>query len=482
MYQVYGQEDTMSVKITKRDLAKMKITLSKDACFDLRLDSFRLQNKLSEKYGEAPAILDEAEKAIRISIDESMGTKYIIDSDEGGINIVGGHYVAIHEAIKALISRFGDDCVFDGNTISGKADVQIEWENDGSAQKLLSGEMGEKTKYRLVWNDEFDGEKIDYEKWSGCANMGLENVTLSFDDDAVHLEDGKLIMTADVIDKENRKYLSNYSVSTHDTMNYSGGYLEMRARVPMRGMGEWPSYWAISTDSEIFLKKYMSEHDGNVPPTGYSVEVDMFEVFSSKDTIIPNLHKMFYLGYHCMGISTGKYFDKNGSPMPDRVQLSGIDAGASVSGTRGYIFEATENMTATENANDWHNYGFLWNKDLMAFSVDGVFYYAYSMKDQGKDDSFNPTYYDKDGNPRRFGMDGFEYQNMALSLILNNMLFPEGCIFPWAQKLDKKNDDVLFPLKYEVEYMRLYQTEGDKIYTPSVIGNGKKYFSVTYFG
>ena len=464
--------------IKTANLSTYSIKIPENACFDIRLDAFKLQKAISEKYGMTCPIVTECDgNAIAISLDESLGTKYGIIADNGNsVKIIGGHFVAIHDAIKYLISNMGDDVFFDSEELWGQADVEIDWQDDGSAAALLNGTTGEKKNYRLVWNDEFDGEKIDYEKWSGCANMGLKNVTLTFDDDTVKVEDGKLIMTTDVIDRENRKYISNYSVSTHDTMNYSGGYLEMRAKVPMKGMGEWPSYWAISTDSEIFLKKYMSEHDGNVPPTGYSVEVDMFEVFSSKDTVIPNLHKMFYLGYHKMGISTGKYFDKNGNPMPDRVQLSGIDVGASESGTRGYTFESTE------VANDWHNYGFLWNKDLMAFSVDGVFYYAYSMHDTDKNESFNPTYYDKDGNPRRFGMDGFEYQNMALSLILNNMLFPENGIFPWAQEIDKKNDDALFPLKYEVEYMRLYQTEGDKIYTPQVIGEGKKYFSVTYFG
>ena len=470
------------MKITKDSLTNFSIKIPEGTCFDIRLDAYKLQKAIFEKYGISCPIVTRCDgNAITISIDESLGAKFAIISD-GDFRILGGHFVAIHDAIRYLISNINGDTFFDAEEIWGESDVKLDWQDDGSAAALLTGTVGEKKNYRLVWNDEFDGEKIDYEKWSGCANMGLKNVKLTFDEDTVRLEDGKLIMTTDVIDKEKRQYISNYSVSTHDTMNYSGGYLEMRAKVPMKGMGEWPSYWAISTDSEIFLKKYMSEHDGNVPPTGYSVEVDMFEVFSSKDTVIPNLHKMFYLGYHKMGISTGKYFDKNGNPMPDRVQLSGIDVGASESGTRGYTFEATDTMTANENANDWHTYGFLWNRDLMAFSVDGVFYYAYSMRDTGENNNFNPTYYDKDGNPRRFGMDGFEYENMALSLILNNMLFPENGIFPWAKEVDKKNDDILFPLRYEVDYMRLYQTDGDMLYTPNIIGEGKQYFSVTYFG
>ena len=466
------------MKISKNDIAAYSIKIDSDACFDIRLDAYKLQKAIFEKYRvTCPIVTEGKDNVIRIWSHKGIfNTQFQVMPEKDYLMIHGGHFVAVHEAVQALIEEMTDEYFFIGPGFYGEVDIPISWQDDGSAAALLNGTPGEQKKYRLVWNDEFDGERIDYEKWSGCANMGLKNVHLSFDDDTVRVEDGKLIMTTDVIDRENRKYISNYSVSTHDTMNYSGGYLEMRAKVPMRGMGEWPSYWAISTDSEIFLKKYMAEHDGQVPPTGYSVEVDMFEVFSSKDTVIPNLHKMFYLGYHEMGISTGKYFDKNGNPMPDRVQLSGIDVGASESGTRGYTFESTE------VANDWHTYGFLWNRDLMAFSVDGVFYYAYSMHDTDKNESFNPTYYDKDGNPRRFGMDGFEYQNMALSLILNNMLFPENGIFPWAQEIDKKNDDLLFPIKYEVDYMRLYQTEGDMLYTPNTIGNGQKYFSVTYFG
>ena len=49
-------------------------------------------------------------------------------------------------------------------------------------------------------------------------------------------------------------------------------------------------------------------------------------------------------------------------------------------------------------------------------------------------------------------------------------------IINWRE-LNLEDRDILFPLVYEIDYVRLYQTKGDKLYTPYIIGNGKKLFN-----
>jgi hypothetical protein len=171
----------------------------------------------------------------------------------------------------------------------------------------------------------------------------------------------------------------------------------------------------------------------------------------------------------------------DGKPVPNRVQLSGIDAGSVQSGTRTFQFQDQDGKTAEEIANDWHTYGFLWNEEMMAFSVDGEFYFAYSLRDDEQASAhFNPVFRDKlTGETRRFGMKGY---GQAIGVILNNMFFSEaygasdGGRWSAHRVINKENDDKFFPLVYEVDYMRLYQTEGDKLYTPEKVGEGQKMF------
>jgi hypothetical protein len=221
---------------------------------------------------------------------------------------------------------------------------------------------------------------------------------------------------------------------------------------------------------------YRDAHNGELHDAGYTVEVDFFEQFSSRDTVVPNLHKWFKWEY------------RENFGAPNRVQISGVDAGAELSGTRSYKFKANGNKTAQEVANDWHVYGFLWTPGYMAFSVDGEFYYSYSLLDKDQSTKFNPTYRNEEtGESKTFKMDGYTYDNMALAIILNDMFFPEKyCASEdgaWASEraVKAENDDVFFPLMYYVEYMRLYQTEGDRLYTPDVIGEGTKLYDPTRF-
>ncbi len=317
--------------------------------------------------------------------------------------------------------------------------MQKIWQDDGSAEKLVNVPVvpGE---YRLVWQDEFDGDSMDTTKWSGSAHMSAPDIELSWKPGVVDVADGKVTLTTDAIDRsrkagEGYRYTSNLALSTCDTMNYKWGYLEMRAKVPFFGLGEWPSFWMHSRDAELYKAARAAKGDPYDPK--YYLEIDIFEQFTSRDSIYPNIHKHNY---------------KDGVHQ----QLSGIDQGGSIndSGTRGYFFDSQE------QANEWHTYGFLWTEHIMAFSVDGVFYYAYDLSKEMTQ------------KPEIMGMEDFD---TCLYILINNMLFSEGMYErkPIEGGFFHKNmikpgaeGDALFPLQYEIDYVRLYQIDGyGELYT-----------------
>lgn len=280
------------------------------------------------------------------------------------------------------------------------------------SQKLVTSEKP----YKLVWYDDFEGDSVDLSKWSGNGS-GCGDASMVCTDrkgywdvaDSV----GTITMTKSKEPDENGKQILNgYSFVTTNTMNFQYGFLEMRAKVPFFGKGEFPAFWLLSSQAQLARRK----PDYKAKP--FRIEVDIFENFSSTGRVVPNLHK---------------YENKEGGL---HCQLSGIDQGASVSGTRAYTFP--EGI----DPNDWHNYGMLWTDKFMSFSVDGKFYYTYDLSEDFGDIS---------------GMSGF---HQPVGIIISNQVFSERYCNdnPWGKKYGPASDEI-FPLKYRVDYVRLYQRE-----------------------
>ena len=275
--------------------------------------------------------------------------------------------------------------------------------------------------YKLVWNDEFDKDSLDLTKWSGNT-QGCPNADYAYTSDLEHWRFKNSVATLsmtkfDKPDLNGKLYLDGYSFVTHDKMNFQYGYLEMRAKIPFFGKGEFPAFWLVSGHSSV------ARNAADFKKRDCEVEIDIFENFSSKNQVVPNLHKY------------------ENTEIRRHVQLSGIDQGASVNGTRTFSFESME------EARKWHTYGFLWTKDIMSFSVDGEFYYSYNL---------NKNFGD-------FGsMAGF---HQPLGIIISNQIFSAGwCeVSEWAASLGPPPDEI-FPLEYKVDYVRLYQKEGSMIF------------------
>ena len=143
----------------------------------------------------------------------------------------------------------------------------------------------EKYGRRLIWHDEFNREKIDEEKWTFFRSMNCENRIYNNDTRHARIENSNLQLQ--IYREDDGKYSLPEGLATKETMLFKYGYVEMRAKIPFRHCA-WPSFWML----------------GNTPfhneKIGWFAEIDIFEVFSSENLLIPNLHKWGKAGHEML--------------------------------------------------------------------------------------------------------------------------------------------------------------------------------------
>ncbi len=298
----------------------------------------------------------------------------------------GGHNVTIKKAVliyTRLSYKKGK-----ANTYSGSSDF-----------------VSERFGYTYVWGDEFESATLSDMLWTretkmqATAELAVDNTELTAKNEYGYL---KLIASRYWDHKKaGVEYIAPWSVTTQSTMNYKYGYVEIRAKVPfIRGV--WPSFWTSSP--------------GKLAPprsTNYSIEVDIFEVFSSLDTLSPNIHKWYSDGRHTMWA---------------------VDEGNS---NEWYKFES-DNLSE-----EYHLYGFEWTETEMTMYIDGVAYYTYDLTNNFDDGET--------------GMGGFD---TTLYLIFNNHLFTQSSSYKPYDGCEIRADDL--PAEYVIDWVRLYQKNDGK--------------------
>lgn len=137
--------------------------------------------------------------------------------------------------------------------------------------------------YTLLWNDEFDGERLDENIWNyephqpGWTNAELQEYTTS--EENVFLKDGKLVIKAIKTQSEaGRDYYTSGKVTTKGKKDFKYGKVVARAKVP-KGKGLWPAIWMMPTQQSLY---------GNWPKCG---EIDIMEVLcDNPDTAYGTIH------------------------------------------------------------------------------------------------------------------------------------------------------------------------------------------------
>ena len=128
--------------------------------------------------------------------------------------------------------------------------------------------------YKLFWEDEFKGDKLDAEKWDvrgvGARALGFVSP------EAVKVEDGFLKLSAFV--KDDKIQISAVGTQKHFMTKY--GYFECRAQL-QKSPGVWAAFWIQSTD----IAK-------GEDPAKFGAEIDIMEFFKKlgTDIVSHNVH------------------------------------------------------------------------------------------------------------------------------------------------------------------------------------------------
>lgn len=290
----------------------------------------------------------------------------------------GGHNVTVKKAVQIYTRlQYKEGKAY---TFSGKSDFTAE-----------------KLGYKYVWGDEFEETALNTTLWNRATKMAATaEAALDDTEKTTKIENGYLKMFA----KRNWdpkqagvEFLVPWSVTTSKTMSYKYGYVEMRAKVPfIRGV--WPSFWTSSSGA--------LNNENN--PYDYTTEIDIFEVFSSRDTLSPNIHKWYYDGNHT------QWADENEI----------------------YTFDP---FTVND---EYHIYGFEWTKKEIKMYIDGKCYYTYDLT--------------KNFDGGKSGMSGFD---QPIYLIFNNHLFTGSSDWKPYSGCEINSDNL--PAEYVIDYVRLYQ-------------------------
>ena len=185
--------------------------------------------------------------------------------------------------------------------------------------------------YQLVWNDEFDGNKLSGDwtwevKPARWVNNELQNYVK--DDRVANVSDGTLKIN--LIDDGGT--IKSARLYARPKTGWQYGYIEARIRLP-KGKGTWPAFWMMPVNFKSW------------PADG---EIDIMEEVGYNPNVVVST-------IHCNKYNNG------GTPT-----------------------ESQSRKVATAQS-EFHRYALEWTKDYMTFYVDDEKILTYSNDASGKD-------------------------------------------------------------------------------------------------
>jgi len=171
--------------------------------------------------------------------------------------------------------------------------------------------------WELVWNDEFDGDAIDDQKWNkllwrpGWVNNELQAYTDR--DTNVFIQDGNLVIRALIepgffgTDYTGTTYTADYTsgrLNTAGKGEWTYGRFETRAKLP-KGIGSWPAIWMLGSNistvgwphcGEIDIMEHVGFDEGNIHASIHTTDYNhMNGTQKSGQVIIPTATDSFHV-------------------------------------------------------------------------------------------------------------------------------------------------------------------------------------------
>ncbi len=172
----------------------------------------------------------------------------------------------------------------------------------------LDFELKFETNYKLIFEDEFEGDTLNTDVWgdiwdTGIDHEGREEYSYGYLKENVFVDgDGHLINRVEALHEKNPKGQPTYSaslVSTKNCFESRYGYYEMSVR-PHLTTGMWGAFWILAGDMD----------DEDAPEdntTKNGVEIDIFETLMAKNAA---RHALFWDGYGWFQTESGEWETK----------------------------------------------------------------------------------------------------------------------------------------------------------------------------
>ena len=347
--------------------------------------------------------------------------------------VLKGHYPSIVVTVAAKLQIDGDaevvqikadDVVINGQKVAKGQQVQVkqgkvifpsESESKPPANVAVPGgslpsnpepsvpsNPNPTQEWKLVWNDEFDGNEIDKTKWGFQLGTGSQygldhwgnNEKQYYKEENARVQDGKLIIEAKNDGYNGEKYTSA-RLFTEQTFTKTYGKFEARIKMPA-GQGFWPAFWMMPKDQVYGI-------------WASSGELDIMEARGQNPD---EVNGTFHYGE---GWPNNKY------------------AGDT------YKFPDGQSIT------DYHTYALEWEPGELRWYVDGN---LYSKQNNWYSQGVNqPAKY---AYPAPFDQDFYIILNLAVGGHYVSNLEPDASLFPNTM---------------EVDYVRVYD-RNDGVYSP----------------
>lgn len=266
---------------------------------------------------------------------------------------------------------------------------------------IVRNKTKSKTDWKLVWSDEFDYTGApDATKWTHnlwpAKKVNDENQTYTDRLKNVRVENGNLVIEAHKEDLNNAEYTSG-RIHTEGKGDLLYGKIDIRAKLPA-GKGSWPAIWMLPSN-----------------PFKYATMCKPGDVWQGADETCdawPNsgeIDIMEHVGYDLNNVHgtvhNKAYYWKNG--------------------------EQRKGAINTKNAeSEFHVYSVEWTPEMITILFDEVPYFFYVNENTG--------------------WEAWPYDH-AYNLILNL------AIGGWWGRAGGPIDNTMFPIRMEVDYVRMYK-------------------------
>jgi len=174
--------------------------------------------------------------------------------------------------------------------------------------------------WKLVWQDEFDGDKLDSSKWELCKR-GTPDWMNTVSDDPRLIKVGNGLLHLRGIENDNQEkdpapYLTG-AITSKGKYAFQYGKVQIRARIK-NAQGAWPALWMLGVEK-------------GWPANG---EIDLMEHLNFDDIVYQTVHSEYTLK-----------IDKTNTPK--------------------------HGSTSKMHRDDWNTYGCEWNENSIIFTVNG---------------------------------------------------------------------------------------------------------------